>query len=81
MARPVHIIASITATLGYPKDMWIARNFIDFVHPKDRLTFTNQITRGVTLPFGDNLKVKVSINLVSINLFKIILIFEGKIRV
>ena len=48
--------ASISSTLGYPKDMWIARSFIDFVHPKDRLTFTNQITRGVTLPFGENLK-------------------------
>ena len=49
--------ASITATLGYTKDMWTAINFIDFLHPKDRLTFMNQITRGVFLPFRYNLKI------------------------
>jgi hypothetical protein len=51
--------SSITSILGYPRDMWNGRSFIDFVHPKDRLTFTNTITSGVTLPFGDQLRVKV----------------------
>lgn len=51
---------TITSILGYPKDMWVGRSFIDFVHPKDRTTFTNQITNSVTLPFGDQLKVRKS---------------------
>ena len=48
---------TITNILGYPKDMWIGRSFIDFVHPKDRVTFTSQITSGISLPFGNQLKV------------------------
>ena len=48
---------NIKEILGYPKDMWIGRSFIDFVHPKDRITFTNQITTEISLPFGDQLKV------------------------
>ena len=47
---------TITAVLGFPRDMWHGRSFIDFVHPKDRTTFTNKITNTVMLPFGDNLK-------------------------
>ena len=54
--------SSITTILGYPKDMWNGRSFIDFVHPKDRLTFTNKITSGVTLPFGDQLKGKTGLS-------------------
>lgn len=27
---------SITNSLGFPRDMWLGRSFIDFVHPKDR---------------------------------------------
>lgn len=49
--------SSITAILGYPRDMWNGRSFIDFVHPKDRLTFTNTITSGITLPFGEQMRV------------------------
>ena len=44
---------TITAVLGFPKDMWHGRSFIDFVHPMDRTTFTNKITSTVMLPFGD----------------------------
>ncbi len=47
---------TITAVLGYPKDMWHGRSFIDFVHPKDRCVFTNKITSVVVLPFGDQMK-------------------------
>lgn len=45
--RVICTTTSIVAMLGYPKDMWNGRSFIDFVHPKDRATFNNQITRGV----------------------------------
>lgn len=38
---------TITESLGFPKDMWLGRSFIDFVHPKDRHTFASQISSGV----------------------------------
>lgn len=44
---------TITDSLGFPRDMWLGRSFIDFVHPKDRSTFASQITSGVVLPFSD----------------------------
>lgn len=43
---------TITESLGFPKDMWLGRSFIDFVHPKDRHTFASQISSGV--PFAEN---------------------------
>lgn len=27
---------TLTESLGFPRDMWLGRSFIDFVHPKDR---------------------------------------------
>ncbi|XP_055546661.1 period circadian protein-like [Wyeomyia smithii] len=45
---------SITHCLGFPKDMWIGRSFIDFVHPKDRATFASQITSKVVVPLGES---------------------------
>uniref|UniRef100_A0A1B0GP58 Period circadian protein n=1 Tax=Phlebotomus papatasi TaxID=29031 RepID=A0A1B0GP58_PHLPP len=44
---------SITDSLGFPRDMWLGRSFIDFVHPKDRATFASQITSGVAVPFSE----------------------------
>jgi period circadian protein len=41
---------SITDVVGFPKDMWLGRSFIDFVHPKDRAAFTSHITSGVITP-------------------------------
>lgn len=38
---------TITESLGFPRDMWLGRSFIDFVHPKDRHTFASQISSGV----------------------------------
>ncbi|GJQ70192.1 per [Trypoxylus dichotomus] len=46
---------SLTSVLGFPKDMWLGRSFIDFVHPKDRETFSAQITTGVALPLTDSM--------------------------
>ncbi|CAH0745988.1 unnamed protein product [Diatraea saccharalis] len=45
---------SLTATLGFPKDMWIGRSFIDFIHIKDRNTFASQITKGLAVPTSVN---------------------------
>lgn len=42
---------TITESLGFPRDMWLGRSFIDFVHPKDRHTFASQTSSGV--PFTD----------------------------
>lgn len=36
--------------MGYPKDMWKNRSFIDFIHPNDRMTFVNYITSILTDP-------------------------------
>ncbi len=44
---------TITDALGFPRDMWLGRSFIDFVHPKDRATFASQITSGVAVPFSE----------------------------
>lgn len=43
---------TITESLGFPRDMWLGRSFIDFVHPKNRHTFANQISSGV--PFVES---------------------------
>lgn len=42
---------NLTDSLGFPRDMWLGRSFIDFVHPKDRATFASQITSGVAVPY------------------------------
>nr|CAI5835424.1 unnamed protein product [Callosobruchus analis] len=49
----LYTTANLTAVLGFPKDMWLGRSFIDFVHPKDRETFTSQVTTGIALPLVD----------------------------
>lgn len=46
---------SLTSVLGFPKDMWLGRSFIDFVHPKDREMFSSQIATGVALPLVDSM--------------------------
>ncbi|KAJ0183756.1 hypothetical protein K1T71_000179 [Dendrolimus kikuchii] len=46
----MYTTSTLTSTLGFPKDMWIGRSFIDFVHPRDRITFASQITNGLAVP-------------------------------
>eukprot|EP00090_Calanus_glacialis_P014686 TRINITY_DN23529_c0_g1_i1.p1 TRINITY_DN23529_c0_g1~~TRINITY_DN23529_c0_g1_i1.p1 ORF type:complete len:1323 (-),score=302.40 TRINITY_DN23529_c0_g1_i1:347-4315(-) len=46
----MHTTSSLTTVLGYPKDMWVGRSFIDFVHPEDRGTFITQVTENINLP-------------------------------
>ncbi|XP_066142111.1 period circadian protein [Euwallacea fornicatus] len=45
---------SLTSILGFPEDMWLGHSFIDFVHPKDRDTFSSQISTSVNLPLVDS---------------------------
>lgn len=45
---------NLTTVLGFPKDMWLGRSFIDFVHPKDRETFSSQVSTGIALPLADS---------------------------
>lgn len=45
---------SLTNILGYPKDMWVARSFIDFVHPQDKETFISQVTENICLTLRDS---------------------------
>ncbi|XP_054729675.1 period circadian protein [Anastrepha obliqua] len=49
---------SITDVLGFPRDMWLGRSFIDFVHPKDRATFASQITTGIPIAESRNSEPK-----------------------
>lgn len=41
---------SIYQSMGYPKNMWQGRSFIDFIHPEDRKSFTNYVTSVLTDP-------------------------------
>lgn len=46
----------LTSVLGFPKDTWLGRSFMDFVHPKDRETLASQITSDIPLPVAGNYK-------------------------
>ena len=46
----IHTTPSLSTVLGYPKDMWIGRSIIDFVHPKDQEYFISQVTENINLP-------------------------------
>ncbi|CAH1117393.1 unnamed protein product [Phaedon cochleariae] len=50
----LHTTPSLTSVLGFPKDMWLGRSFIDFVHPKDRKTFSSQVTSDIAHPLIDS---------------------------
>ncbi|XP_026667078.1 period circadian protein, partial [Ceratina calcarata] len=52
----LYTTSTICTALGYPKDAWIGRSFIDYVHPKDKVTLAGQITSGIVSPQGDNPK-------------------------
>ncbi|XP_023944074.2 period circadian protein isoform X3 [Bicyclus anynana] len=45
----MYTTASVTTALGYPKDMWIGRSFMDFLHQRDRNTFASQISSGLVV--------------------------------
>lgn len=42
---------SIHKSMGYPKDMWQGRSFIDFIHSKDRISFISYVTSVLTDPY------------------------------
>ncbi|XP_012134868.1 period circadian regulator isoform X4 [Megachile rotundata] len=58
---------SICSALGYPKDAWIGRSFIDYVHPKDKATLADQITSGMVSPQEDRPKGFLSRSSVTIS--------------
>jgi len=41
---------NIHKNMGYPKDMGQGRSFIDFIHPKDRMSFISYVTSVLTDP-------------------------------
>lgn len=54
---------SLTSVLGFPKDMWLGHSFLDYVHPKDKETFSSHISRSVSVPLVDSQgKVKGTIS-------------------
>lgn len=40
----INTTSSIHKNMGYPKDIWKGRQFIDFIHPKDSMAFVNYVT-------------------------------------
>ena len=46
----VQTTPSLTAVLGYPRDMWTGRSITDFVHPEDRDHLIRQITLNIHQP-------------------------------
>lgn len=46
----IHTSNSISENMGYPKDMWQGRSFIDFIHPKNRISFVSYVTSVLTDP-------------------------------
>ncbi|XP_043517512.1 period circadian protein isoform X2 [Frieseomelitta varia] len=47
---------SICTALGYSKDAWIGRSFINYVYPKDKATLADQITKSIVWPQEDRPK-------------------------
>jgi len=78
----MHTTSSLTAVLGYPKDMWVGRSFIDFIHPEDRGTFIKQVTENISLPLrnmaeGDKILNKQELQTKSGSFFCRIRIYNG----
>ncbi|RVE45060.1 hypothetical protein evm_010294 [Chilo suppressalis] len=55
----VYTTSSLTATLGFPKKMWIGRSFIDFIHVSDRNIFASEITNGLAVPTTVKVETRV----------------------
>jgi hypothetical protein len=36
---------TITSTLGFPREMWLGRSFVDFLHPKDRFVIKQKCVK------------------------------------
>jgi len=73
---------TLSDILGYPKDMWIGRSFMDFVHPKDKAIFIAQVTENVNLDNkeiseGENLPQGKNISHKSDNFFARIRMYNG----
>ncbi|XP_015600144.1 period circadian protein isoform X2 [Cephus cinctus] len=47
---------SLCTALGFPKDSWIGRSFMEFVQPRDRDTLAHQISVGIASPHEDKFK-------------------------
>lgn len=52
----LHSSISLQSSLGYSKDAWLGRSFIDYVHPNDKATFAEKLTSVIILPFGDRVE-------------------------
>jgi hypothetical protein len=42
---------SIQKNMGYTRDMWQGRSFVDFIHHKDRVSFISYVTSVLTDPY------------------------------
>jgi len=47
----LHTTDFLTNVLGYPKDMWVGRSFLDFIHIEDRESFSKYVTDSLDMEY------------------------------
>lgn len=46
-ATAVTVSSSITKILGYPRDMLVGQCILNYLYPRDRLTFATYMSQGI----------------------------------
>lgn len=54
----MYTTSSLTSSLGFPKDIWIGRSFMNFIHPKDCNTFASHILGLISPKIVNDMKTK-----------------------
>ncbi|XP_076365444.1 uncharacterized protein LOC143254331 isoform X3 [Tachypleus tridentatus] len=52
----LYVTSSISAILGYPKDMLIGQCFVNFLYPRDQVVFASYLTQGLNAHFTEGKK-------------------------
>jgi len=58
-----HTTKSFSQAVGYPKDMWIGRNIVDFIHPEDQQRFSSHVAENLHMEIVDGTKQSFCIRL------------------
>ncbi|XP_064459274.1 period circadian protein-like isoform X2 [Ornithodoros turicata] len=52
----IYVSSTITHILGYSKDMLLGQCIMNFLYPRDRITFANQLSEGLNSRFNEDAK-------------------------
>ncbi|XP_037512388.1 period circadian protein-like isoform X2 [Rhipicephalus sanguineus] len=52
----IYVSGSITSHLGYSKDMLLGQCIMNFLYPRDRITFANHLSHGLNSWFNEDAK-------------------------